>query len=103
MQQSTGRTHYLRWKDRMYVAEFEPQSGFEPGEPLGLVECTRAGSRTPVEHIPVHAEAAFLTTSTTVQSVKGQLVGDAVMAEWDGRPWLFRFDARATHRLAHSG
>lgn len=96
-------THYVRWNDRMYAAKFEPQTGFEPGQQLGAVECTRASSRTPVEHTPRHAEAAFLPTGTPVRSVKGQPVEDAITAEWDGRAWLFRFDAAATQRLAQPG
>lgn len=93
-------THYIRWSNRMYAAEFEPQRGFQSGQQLGVVQCTRAGSRTPVEHTPQHAEAAFLTTGTPVHSVQGQSVEDALTAEWNGRAWLFRFDARATQRLS---
>lgn len=94
--------NYLRWQDRVYTEVMDSGSNTpEPtfGEQLGTVACTRANSRTPLQHTIAEGEAAYLSTGTAFYAVAGRDPTRAVGATQGGKKVLFSYDPELTAEL----
>ena len=81
--------NHLRWDGRTYIGVDDPAADVVYGQQVGTVRCRVADSLTPWPYELQDGDAAVLTEGTPVYRVPGRPVTEALVAELDGRRFLF--------------